>query len=121
MNVLLSFVKQARSLPEVFYVDSCAFDYATAGDVLSVETYRETYNAECGAVLDFKSQSRDSKEREQAAEIAADNNLGMESVCEESSCGANGYCSGSSCACEEGYLGNKCEFSVNEPEKTSSV
>jgi hypothetical protein len=100
-----------------FYLEACAFDYASTGDVGCVETYRKTYNAECGTVLDFKGQSPDPEERKYATKIAAVNNLGIDSVCDEEMCGANGYCSGSSCACDEGYLGNMCEFTENEPEQ----
>jgi hypothetical protein len=68
------------SVGRVFYLEACAFDYAATGDVGYVETYRKTYNAECGTVLDFKGQSTDPEEREYATKIAAVNNLGIESV-----------------------------------------
>jgi hypothetical protein len=98
-----------------FYVKSCAFDYENSGDVATVETYRKTYNAECGTVVDYKSQSLVEEDRVNAKEVAKEYGIGPEAVCDEDLCG-NGYCAGSTCACNEGYLGDKCEYTENEPE-----
>jgi hypothetical protein len=105
------------SVDRDFYVKACAFDYSTGGDVGCAETYRKTYNSDCGTILDFQGQSPDPEERKYATEVAADYGLGLDSVCEEAKCGVNGYCSGSACSCNEGYLGNKCEWSFDSPEQ----
>jgi hypothetical protein len=106
------------SIDRSFYINACTSDYALSGNVGCVETYRKTYNSACGTVLDFKAQSPYTEERVAAVKAEKSANLGYE--CKTDQCGANGECSGNGCTCADGYLGNACEFSENEPEQIQS-
>lgn len=100
-----------------FYVKSCAFDYAEFGDINDAEQYRETYNGDCGVVLDFLSQSPYEDERENAAKLANETGLGLEGYCHKDQCGSQGYCSGNGCSCNEGFMGDQCQYNVETPEQ----